>query len=153
MQLHTIRAAGFAATVDAFAQAGKQLWFISMLGRQQSVRALWARLVKPVLSAATAAVEGGETAYLSEGDFDGGSPCWLAREAWGTWRFHGARLPSSAAYHGMLVPDLATYACERRDLRLRSGQASCCSLTPRTLRLRSGQAPRRRCTSCSSTAG
>ncbi|HVO72220.1 MAG TPA: hypothetical protein VMT24_19350 [Aggregatilineaceae bacterium] len=25
-------------------------------------------------------------------------------EAWGTWRFHGARLPASAAYHGMLVP-------------------------------------------------
>ncbi len=40
MQLHTIRAAGFTATVDAFAQDGEQLWFISMLGSQQSVRAL-----------------------------------------------------------------------------------------------------------------
>jgi hypothetical protein len=106
LQLHTIRAAGFTATVDAFAQDGEQLWFISMLGSQQSVRALWARLVK------------GETAYLSEGDLDGGSPCWLAREAWGTWRFHGARLPSSAAYHGMLVPDLASYTCERPDFLL-----------------------------------
>jgi hypothetical protein len=106
MQLHTIRAAGFAATVDAFAQDGEQLWFISMLGSQQGVRALWARLVK------------GETAYLSEGDLDGGSPCWLAREAWGTWRFHGARLPSSAAYHGMLVPDLSSYTCERPDFLL-----------------------------------
>lgn len=74
MQLHTIRAAGFTATVDAFAQDGEQLWFISMLGSQQSVRALWARLVK------------GETAYLSEGDLGAGaSECWLAREAWGTW--------------------------------------------------------------------
>src|SRR5438552_840215 len=79
MQLYTIRASGFTASVDAFAQDGEQLWFISMLGSQQSVRALWARLVK------------GETAYVSEGDFGGGSPCWLAREAWGTWRFHGAR--------------------------------------------------------------
>jgi hypothetical protein len=75
-----------------------------MLGSQQSVRALWARLVK------------GETAYLSESDLGSdASECWLAREAWGTWRFHGARLPASAAYHGMLVPDLAAYACERQD--------------------------------------
>jgi hypothetical protein len=106
MQLHTVHIAGFSATVDAFALDGEQLWFISMLGSQQSVRALWARLVK------------GESAYLSEGDLNGGSPCWLAREAWGTWRFHGARLPSSAAYHGMLVPDLASYTCERPDFLL-----------------------------------
>jgi hypothetical protein len=106
MGLHTIRAAGFSASVDAFAQDGEQLWFISMLGSQQSVRALWARLVK------------GETAYLSEDELGGGSPCWLSREAWGTWRFHGARLPASAAYHGMLVPDIATYTCERRDFLL-----------------------------------
>ena len=86
MQLLTIRAAGFTAAVDAFAQDGEQLWFLSMLGSQQSVRALWARLVK------------GETAYLSEGDLGGGSPCWLAREAWGTWRFHGARVPASPPY-------------------------------------------------------
>ena len=106
MQLHTIRAAGFTATVDAFAQDGEHLWFLSMLGSQQSVRALWARLVK------------GETAYLSDDDLDAGSPCWLSREAWGTWRFHGARLPSSAAYHGMLVPDLAAYLSERQDFLL-----------------------------------
>lgn len=106
MQLHTIRAAGFTATVDAFAQDGEQLWFLSMLGSQQSVRALWARLVK------------GETAYLSEGDLDAGSPCWLSREAWGTWRFHGARLPSSAGYHGMLMPDHAAYLSERQDFLL-----------------------------------
>jgi hypothetical protein len=70
MQLHTIRAAGFTAAVDAFARDGEQLWFISMLGSQQGVRALWARLVK------------GETAYLSSGDLgSGASECWLAREA------------------------------------------------------------------------
>ena len=45
MQLHTVRAAGFTATVDAFAQDGDQLWFLSLLGSQQAVRALWARLV------------------------------------------------------------------------------------------------------------
>jgi hypothetical protein len=106
MQLMTIRAAGFAATVDACARDDGQIWFLSLLGNQQSVRALWARLVK------------GETAYLSEDELGGGSPCWLAAEAWGTWRFHSARLPSGAAHHGLLVPELAAYACDRRDFLL-----------------------------------
>ena len=106
MQLLTIRAAGFTATVDACAQDGGQLWFLSLLGNQQSVRALWARLVK------------GETAYLSEDELAGGSPCWLASEAWGTWRFYGARLPSGAAYHGLLVPELAAYAGDRQEFLL-----------------------------------
>jgi hypothetical protein len=68
VQLPTIRAAGFTAAVYACALDGEDLWFLSMLGSQQSVRALWARLVK------------GETAHLSEGELDAGSPCWLARE-------------------------------------------------------------------------
>jgi hypothetical protein len=106
MQLLTIRAAGFTATVDACAQHGGQMWFLSLLGNQQSLRALWARLVK------------GETAYLSEDDLGGGSPCWLAAEAWGTWRFYSARLPSGAACHGMLVPEVAAYAADRRDFLL-----------------------------------
>jgi len=106
VQLLTIRAAGFTAAVDACARNDGQIWFLSLLGNQQSVRALWARLVK------------GETAYLSEDELTGGSPCWLAREAWGTWRFHGVRLPSGSAYHGMLVPELAAYLCDRREFLL-----------------------------------
>ena len=102
MQPLTIRAAGFTATVDACARDGGQLWCVSLLGNQQSVRALWARLVK------------GEIAYLSEDELGGGSPCWLATEAWGTWRFYSARLPSGAAYHGLLVPELAAFTCDRR---------------------------------------
>ena len=106
MQRMVIRAAGFTATVDACARDGGQLWFLSLLGSQQAVRALWARLVK------------GETAYLGEDELTGGSPCWLAREAWGTWRFHGCRLPSGSAYHGMLVPELVAYACDRQEFLL-----------------------------------
>jgi hypothetical protein len=106
VQLLTIRAAGFTATVDACAQDDGQLWLISMLGSQQAVRAIWARLLK------------GETAYLAEDDLAGGTPCWLAREAWGTWRFFRGRLPSGSAYHGMLVPELATYACDRQEFLL-----------------------------------
>jgi hypothetical protein len=106
MELLTIRAAGFHATVDACAQDESQIWFLSMLGSQQAVRAIWARLLK------------GETAYLAADELGGGTPCWLAREAWGTWRFHRGRLPSGAAFHGMLVPDVAAYAGERQEFLL-----------------------------------
>ncbi len=43
-------------------ETGGQLWFLSLLGSQQAVRALWARLVK------------GETAYLGEDELTGGPP-------------------------------------------------------------------------------
>jgi hypothetical protein len=59
--LPTLHAAGFGASVDAYAwepdpdpDAGRmRLWFVSLLGSQEAVKALWARLVK------------GETATLS----------------------------------------------------------------------------------------
>ncbi|MCC6387415.1 MAG: hypothetical protein IT302_08540 [Dehalococcoidia bacterium] len=104
MKLLTITAGGFSATVDGCARGEQEIWFLSMLGHQQSVRAIWARLVK------------GEYGFLS-GDVDGASLP-LAREAWGTWRFSGMRLPSGASYHGMLVPEVATYNSDRSDFVL-----------------------------------
>lgn len=105
MDLLTIRAGGFTATVDGCARGGDELWFLSMLGHQQAVRAIWARLIK------------GEAGYLSSTEL-GGQPTPLAREAWGTWRFTGMRLPSGSAYHGMLIPEIAAYATDRLDVLL-----------------------------------
>ncbi|MBE7518412.1 MAG: hypothetical protein HS107_04115 [Thermoflexaceae bacterium] len=105
MDLLTIRAGGFTATVDGCARGGSELWFLSMLGHQQAVRAIWARLVK------------GEAGFLSSTEL-GGEPTPLAREAWGTWRFTGMRLPSGSAYHGMLIPEIAAYATDRLDFLL-----------------------------------
>ncbi len=105
MDLLTIRAGGFTATVDGCARGGNELWFLSMLGHQQAVRAIWARLVK------------GEAGFLSSTEL-GGEPTPLAREAWGTWRFSGNRLPSGSAYHGMLIPEIAAYATDRLDFLL-----------------------------------
>jgi hypothetical protein len=105
MDLLTIRAGGFTATIDGCARGGNELWFLSMLGHQQAVRAIWARLIK------------GEAAFLSSTEL-GGEPTPLAREAWGTWRFSGTRLPSGSAYHGMLVPEIAAYATDRLDFLL-----------------------------------
>ncbi len=109
MDLLTIRAGGFTATVDGCARGGNELWFLSMLGHQQAVRAIWARLVK------------GEAAFLSGTEL-GGEPTPLAREAWGTWRFTGMRLPSGSAYHGMLIPEIAAYATNRLDFLLLVGE-------------------------------
>ncbi len=105
MDLLTIRAGGFTATVDGCARGGNELWFLSMLGHQQAVRAIWARLVK------------GEAGFLSSTEL-GGEPTPLVREAWGTWRFTGMRLPSGSAYHGMLIPEIAAYAADRLDFLL-----------------------------------
>jgi len=105
MDLPTIRAGGFTATVDGCARGDNELWFLSMLGHQQAVRAIWARLIK------------GEAGYLGGAKL-GGEPLPLAREAWGTWRFTGMRLPSASAYHGMLMPEIAAYATDRLDFLL-----------------------------------
>ncbi len=105
MNLLTIRAGGFSATVDGCARGGNELWFLSMLGHQQAVRAIWARLIK------------GEAGYLGGAEL-GGEPLPLAREAWGTWRFTGMRLPSASAYHGLLIPEMAAYVTDRLDFLL-----------------------------------
>lgn len=105
MELFTIRAGGFSATVDGCARGEREIWFLSMLGHQQAVRAIWARLIK------------GEAAYLENHDL-GGESLPLAREAWGTWRFSGMRLPSGASYHGLLVPEMAVYNSDRSDFLL-----------------------------------
>ena len=46
--LWTISAAGFSATVDAFARDPEShgLWFLSMVGSQTALKAIWAALLK-----------------------------------------------------------------------------------------------------------
>ena len=105
MTMH-IRAAGFGAAVDAYAADESELWFLSLLGNRDSIRALWARLVK------------GETSSLAADQFAGGVPRWLAGTVRGQCRLHIARLPTSGAHHALLVPDAALYATERQDFLL-----------------------------------
>jgi hypothetical protein len=106
METMHIRCAGFSAAVDAYARDDADLWFVSLLGNQQSVRALWARLLK------------GEPAVLSDHALMGGRYCELAREARGATRFHAAKLPVTGATHGMLIPEQALYVGERFDFLL-----------------------------------
>ncbi len=95
---------GFSATVDALAlerrdqvvgRSYRRIWFLSLLGHQQSVKAIWARLLKH------------EVATVN-GDASGvPSWCALATEETGSWHLLTASLPGSAGYHGMLVPTIA----------------------------------------------
>jgi hypothetical protein len=108
--LQVLQAGGFGASVDAFAWEPEsaaspprmRLWFVSLLGSQQSVKALWARLVK------------GEMGTLTVGDIDAHF-CTLAPEGVRAWRFFRASLPASGGYHGLLVPEVALFTAERRD--------------------------------------
>lgn len=74
--LPVLQAGGFNASVDALAwepdpdpaQHRMRLWFLSLLGAREAVRALWARLVK------------GETALVSAEALGGTQFCALAPE-------------------------------------------------------------------------
>ena len=101
-----IRTAGFGAAVDAYAADASDLWFVSLLGNRDSIRALWARLIK------------GEAAYLADDQFSGGFPLWLAGAVRGHCRLHLSRLPVSGAHHALLVPDTALYATEQQEFLL-----------------------------------
>ena len=112
--LPVLQAAGFNASVDAFAWESDpdpgahrmRLWFLSLLGPQESVKALWARLVK------------GEMATLSLEDLGRAHFCALAPEGPRSWRFYTANLRAAAAYHAVLVPEVALYASDRSDFLL-----------------------------------
>ena len=112
--LPVLRAGGFSASVDVFAwepdpdpsTRRMRLWLLSLLGPQESVKALWARLVKGEM--ATLSFEGLGSAHL----------CALAPEGPRAWRFYTANMRAAAGYHGVLVPEAALYGGERPDFLL-----------------------------------
>jgi len=112
--LPILQAGGFSASVDAFAWERDPdpaarlmwLWFVSLLGPQQAVNALWARLAK------------GEPATLSFEALGTARFCALAPERPRGWRFFTASLPTAAGYQGVLVPEMALYPTERTDFLL-----------------------------------
>lgn len=111
--LPVLQAGGFGASVDAAAWDPDQdvnlprmrLWLVSLLGSQQTVKALWAQLVK------------GETATLSTGD-SSVHFCAQASEGARSWRFFRASLPAAGGYHGLLLPEVALFSAERPDFLL-----------------------------------
>ena len=97
--LYTISAGGFSATVDAFARDDRTegLWFVSMVGSQTALKAIWASLLK----------QPPDTAHLIRGAdgmaLTGGyQKCVIPYETIGTWTTKIARLPVSGGWHALV---------------------------------------------------
>ncbi len=133
--LFTISAGGFSATADAFARDpdSEGLWFLSMVGAQSALKAIWAALLKrPPESAHLLA--GADGLALSGGFHR----CEIPGETVGTWTTKIARLPVSGGYHAMVYTRLAEYAFERDAfLLLAPGEAEAPALHHRFLDRRS----------------
>lgn len=112
--LPVLQAGGFTATVDAFAwepdpdPAARRmwLWFLSLLGPQQALKALWARLVK------------GELATLSREALGQVHFCALAPEGPRAWRSFTASLPAAGGHQLALLPEAARHTAARDDFLL-----------------------------------
>ena len=90
--LFTISAGGFSATADAFARDDTTdgLWFVSMVGSQTALKAIWASLLKQPPDVAHI-IRGADGMALSGGY----QRCIVPHETIGTWTTKIARLPVS----------------------------------------------------------
>ncbi|MCY3883198.1 MAG: hypothetical protein OXG61_13900 [Chloroflexi bacterium] len=108
--LYTVSAGGFSATADAFARDpdSEGLWFLSMVGAQSALKAIWAALLKrPPESAHLLA--GADGLALSGGFHR----CQIPGETIGTWTTKIARLPVSGGFHALVYTRMAELAFER----------------------------------------
>ena len=113
--LHTISAGGFSATADAFArdEDTQGLWFLSMVGSQTALKAIWASLLK----------QPPDAAHIIRG-VDGTAPsgnyqrCVVPHDTVGTWTTKIARLPVSGGWHALVYTKQAEYGFERNDFLL-----------------------------------
>ena len=114
-RLYTISAGGFSATVDAFARDEQTdgLWFLSMLGSQTAVKAIWAALLKQPPEAAFLIC--GADGLPHSGGYQ---RCLVPEETIGTWTTKIARLPSSGGWQGMVYTKLAEFRFERDEFLL-----------------------------------
>ena len=131
--LYTVSAGGFSATADAFARDpdSQELWFLSMVGPQTALKAIWASLLKQPPEAAHL-IRGADGGELT-GDY---LRCSIPNQTIGTWTTKIARLPTTGGWHALVYT---------RDWRSSpsSGRTSSCWPAP-------GRRPRP-CTTGSST--
>ena len=113
--LYTISAGGFSATADAFAREPDSdgLWFLSMVGSQTALKAIWASLLKQPPDVAHL-IRGTDGVALSGGFLR----CVIPHETIGTWTTKIAKLPVSGGYHALVYTKTAEYAFERNEFLL-----------------------------------
>ena len=108
--LYTISAGGYSATADAFArdEATEGLWFVSMVGSQTALKAIWASLLKQQGDAAHI-IRGADGMALS-GEYQ---RCVIPYETLGSWTTKIARLPMSGAWHALVYTKQAEFRFEK----------------------------------------
>ena len=108
--LFTISAGGFSATADAFArdEATDGLWFVSMVGSQTALKAIWASLLKQPPD--TAHIIRGADGMALSGSYQ---RCQIPYETVGTWTTKIARLPVSGGWHALVYTKTAEYGFEK----------------------------------------
>ena len=113
--LYTVNAGGFSATADAFARdpGDGTLWFLSMVGAQTALKAIWGSMLK----------QPPEPAHLIRGvdglAISGGyQRCVIPPSTVGTWTTKIQRLPSSGGWHALVFTRMAEYAFDRDDFLL-----------------------------------
>ncbi len=113
--LFTINAGGYSATADAYARDPDTggLWFLSMVGPQTALKAIWAALLKQPPEAAHI-IKGVEGMALSGGY----QSCHVPHQTIGTWTTRIARLPASRGWHALIYTRLAEFSFERDDFLL-----------------------------------
>ncbi len=113
--LYSVSAGGYSATADAFARDEEKegLWFLSMVGSQTALKAIWASLLK----------QPPESAHLIRGA-DGGEltgsflRCSIPHHTIGTWTTKISRLSTTGGWHAMVYTRLAEFAFEREEFLL-----------------------------------
>ena len=108
--LFTISAGGFSAAVDAFArdEGTEGLWFVSMVGSQTALKAIWASLLKQHPDAAHL-IRGADGMALHGGY----QKCVIPYETIGTWTTKIVRLPVSGGWHALVYTKQAEFRFEK----------------------------------------
>ncbi len=116
--LHTISAGGFSATVDAFARDDRDqtLWFLSMVGSQTALKAIWAALLKQPPEAAHL-MRGADGTALSGGY----QRCTIPPQTVGTWTTKISRLQVTGGWHAFLYTKLAEFSHDSDSFLLLAG--------------------------------
>ena len=108
--LFTISAGGFNATADAFARDDRTdgLWFVSMVGSQTALKAIWASLLKQPPD--TAHIIRGADGMALTGGYQ---RCVIPYESVGTWTTKIARLTGSGGWHALVYSKMAEFSFDR----------------------------------------
>ena len=118
--LWTVSAGGFSVTTDAFAVEppetrgnAHRLWFLSMMGAQTSLKAVWASLLNMPPKPAYL-TPGAEGLALNENMYT----CQVPTMSIGTWTTRITRMANGMGWHAMIYSRMAEYGFEKEDFLL-----------------------------------